>query len=418
MILESQQYAGPCSCGKDHEIFTKKEVIESGCLKHFDDYAEASGLSGRRAAVYDSNTYHAKGLVRPDADQEIILNPLNLHANETAVGEILEQLHPDTRYLIAVGSGTIHDCTRYCAKKLGIPFVSCPTAASVDGFCSTVSAMTWKGYKNTMPGVAPVLVLADTEVIRQAPIALALSGVGDVFGKFVSLADWKISHVITGEYFCPVIEEMTRKAIVAVKDCCGQIRENGDPKAFEHLIYGLLLSGLAMQMCGNSRPASGAEHHISHLIDVEPASLNIHNHALHGEKVGVGTILVSSVYHKLAAISDIAPYVKEFSPLDPDEIRRIFGNISDSIMIENQKDCLKDVTCSAIIRSWDKIREIVREIPSPHELINLYTGIKAKKTLQDIEVDEKLLPDLLRYSACIRNRLTLMRVRRMLTVEY
>lgn len=416
MIFESQKYAGPCTCGRNHKVLTKKVVIQSGCLKYFDNYIATVGLTGLGISIYDSNTYHAKGLVRPRANQEIILNPENLHANEKAVSEILEQLHPDAQYLIAVGSGTIHDCTRYCSKKLGIPFVSCPTAASVDGFCSTVSAMTWNGYKNTMPGVAPVLVLADTDVIEQAPIRLALSGVGDVLGKFISLADWKISHILTGEYFCPVIENMTRQAVISVKNCCEQIKAGGDPNAFEHLIYGLLLSGLAMQMCENSRPASGAEHHISHLIEVEPASLNICNHSLHGEKVGVGTIIASSVYHKLADIPEISSCVRDYSPLDLDELKLVFGDISDSVIKENQVDCLKAVNPKVIIKNWHRIREIIEEIPSQKELLDLYKRIGAKKTLGDIEVDSKLLPEILRYSPCIRNRLTLMRVRRMLTV--
>ena len=416
MIIDSQKYAGSCSCGRNHEMFTQKAVIDAGCLKYFDDYLAEIGLTGRKAAIYDSNTYDAKGLIRPHVDQEIILDPDNLHANEKATGKILEQLHPDIKMLIAVGSGTIHDCTRYCANKLGIPFIACPTAASVDGFCSAVSAMTWNGYKKTMPGIAPILVLADTNVIKQAPIELALSGVGDALGKFTSLADWKISHVLTGEYFCPVIEDMTRQAVIAVKNCCEQIRVGGDPKAFEHLIYGLLLSGLAMQMCGNSRPASAAEHHISHLIEVEPASLNIHNCALHGEKVGVGTVIVSSVYHKLADISDIAPYVKNYSPLDPEEIKSVFGNLSDSVMSENQNDCLKAVSPEAIINNWDQIQEIINEIPTPKEFLDLYTKIGAKKALADIKIDDELLPEILRYSPCIRNRLTIMRIRRMLTV--
>lgn len=416
MIIDSKKYAGLCSCGREHQMLTKKAVIEAGCLAHLDDYLAEAGLKGPRAAIYDANTYQAKGLIRPYADQTIILNPVNLHANEKAVDTILAQLKPDIGILIAVGSGTIHDATRYCANKLGIPFVSCPTAASVDGFCSTVSAMTWNGYKKTMPGVAPILVLADIDVIRQAPITLALSGVGDVLGKFTSLADWKISHVLTNEFLCPEIENMTRRAVIAVKDCCEQIKENGDPKAFEQLTYGLVLSGLAMQMMGNSRPASGAEHHISHLIEMEPVALNIHTSALHGEKVGVGTAIVSGVYHRLAEVTDISPYIKDYTPLDFSVLKSAFGELVSSVIDENQNDCLKTVTPDSIIKNWESIRKIIAEIPTEKELLDLYEKIGAKKNLGDIGVDDKLLPELLRLSPCVRNRLTLMRVRRMLKI--
>ncbi len=150
MIIDSTRLNGPCSCGRSHEMLTREAVIEPGCIRRLDEYAAKYGLSGRRAAIYDRNTYRAANMAHPAADQEIILDPHNLHANEIAVGMVKEQLQDDMDYLIAVGSGTIHDTARYCANELGIPFISCPTAASVDGFCSTVSAMTWKGYNGRL----------------------------------------------------------------------------------------------------------------------------------------------------------------------------------------------------------------------------------------------------------------------------
>ena len=135
MIIDSARLNGPCSCGREHVMVTKEAVIEAGCMEKLDFYASKYGLTGQRAVVYDENTYRAKNLVRPRADQEIVLNPENLHANEIAVSMLREKLQPGISYLVAVGSGTIHDTTRYCANELGIPFVSCPTAASVDGFC-------------------------------------------------------------------------------------------------------------------------------------------------------------------------------------------------------------------------------------------------------------------------------------------
>ena len=254
MILDSRKLNGPCACGRNHVMNTRAAVIEEGCLEKFETYLEEYGITGKRAAVYDENTYHAKNLVRPKAEQEIVLNPENLHANELATGAVLEKLDPDVKLLIAMGSGTIHDTTRYCANKLGIPFIACPTAASVDGFCSTVSAMTWGGYKKTLPGVAPDIVLADVSVIKEAPLYLALSGVGDILGKYTALADWKIAHALTGEFFCPTIEGMTRDAVKAVYECCEKVGER-DSHAMEQLTYALLLSGLAMQLMGTpARP--------------------------------------------------------------------------------------------------------------------------------------------------------------------
>ncbi len=425
MIIDSTKMNGPCACGRSHEMVTKEAVIEAGCLRKLDFYTEKYGLTGRRAVIYDENTYHAVNMIHPAADQEIILCPDNLHANEIAVGMVQEQLREDIDYLVAIGSGTIHDTTRYCANDKGIPFVSCPTAASVDGFCSTVSAMTWKGFKKTLPGVAPIFVLADIDIIKEAPLYLALSGAGDIFGKYTALADWNIGHVLTGEYLCPVIEKMTRDAVEAVYACADRLTEK-DESAFEQLTYGLILSGLAMQLMGNSRPASGCEHHISHLIEMEPEAFSnpaqtgdsaggFHSHALHGEKVGVGTILASEEFHRLAGIEDIAPYVHPYAfPAEP-QLRPFYGEkLYPSTLEENRKDCMDGVTPEKLIEAWPRIREIIATIPSAQELHALYEKIGAKHTLEDIEVPSEYLPQLLQYSPSARNRLTMMRVRWMI----
>ena len=414
MTIDSKKYNGACRCGRSHEMFTKLVLIESGCLEKFDQMMAQVGLSGRYAAIYDENTYNAKGLIRPKVYQEIILSPKNLHADEHSTAKVLAQLEQGIEVLVAVGSGTIHDITRFCAHKLGLPFVACPTAASVDGFCSTVSAMTWEGFKKTLPGVAPVMVLADTEVIRQAPLHLALSGVGDILGKYTALLDWNIAHLLTGEFICPVIEDMTRQAVKAVHDSCRRVAQQ-DADAFEQLTYGLLLSGLAMQMMGNSRPASGAEHHISHLIEMEPASLPLHTTALHGEKVGVATALVSGEYHRLAEIQDIAPYLRPYRPITEGELEQIFGkSLLPSVVAENQNDCLSAVTHESIVKNWPAIRSLIAQLPKQEELQALFREIGAKSTLADLGLDDALLPKLLEYSPHVRNRLTFMRTRRMI----
>lgn len=414
MFIDSKKLNGPCICGHSHEMATKAVVIESGCLMEFGRYVKGFGLEGRCAAVYDQNTYHAAGLIRPAADQEIILDSNNLHANEIATSSVSEQLEPDIKFLVAVGSGTIHDITRYCAHRRGIPFVACPTAASVDGFCSTVSAMTWEGYKKTLPGRAPDLVLADIDVIKEAPISLALSGVGDILGKYTALADWKIAHALNGEFFCPFIEGMTRDAVRTVYQCCEKIQEK-DEEAFIQLTYGLLLSGLAMQLMGNSRPASGAEHHISHLLEMDLPLLKIHSAASHGEKVGVGAAIVSGEYHRLARIQEIEPLIHPYQFPALEEMTALYGEkLLPSVLEENKGDCMDGVTPQMLIDAWPEICKIIEEIPTEDELTALYAKIGAKKTLEDIGVPSCCLEPLLKYSPSVRNRLTFMRVRWMI----
>lgn len=414
MRIDSKKYGGVCKCGKEHRMATVLCVIESGALSRFDRYLEEAGAAGKRCAVYDTNTYNIPGLNRPKAEQEIILPAEGLHADERATARVLEELAPDIEVLVAVGSGTIHDTTRYCAKEKGIPFISVPTAASCDAFCSTVAAMTWYGFKKTLPGVAPLLVVADTDVIAAAPWFLTLSGVGDMLGKYTALADWKISQAVTGEEVCPVIYGIMKEALEGIWNNRRGLLEKS-PAACESVIYGLLMSGLAMQLMGNSRPASGAEHHISHFIEVEPAVLNLTSPALHGEKVGVGTVLASTEYHRLTAKEDITGGVSPYTPVSGERMMEVFGpRLCEACLEENRNDCLAKVTPDKLEKAWPEIRRLVAEIPTGEEIFDFLEALGAKRTLSDIEVPEEKLPTLLDGSPLIRNRLTLMRIRRML----
>ena len=353
MIIDSKKYSGTCVCGRSHKMTTEACIVEADCLKNADIYIKESGLSGYCVAIYDENTYRVTTGIHPRADKEIVLPPDGLHADNHGVALALEHLPKNCDYLIAVGSGTVHDITRYCAHKKGIPFVSCPTAASVDGFCSSVAAMTWDGFKKTFEAVAPKIVIADLTVISKAPTYLTNSGFGDMIGKFIALADWKIAHTLTGEYFCSAIHDITLDATKSVMESAEAIK-NGDVSAFEKLMYGLLMSGLAMQLLGNSRCASGAEHHISHLIEMRPDGLGAYSEALHGEKVGVGTLLACKEYHKIKNSPSLS--WKDYSKATDDYIKSMFGErLSDSIVQENSKDCALGITAKAVKAHWNEL---------------------------------------------------------------
>ena len=412
MIIDSSVYSGNCSCGRDHAMETKLAVVESGVLSRFDDYLERYGISGFRTAVYDTNTYHAEGLIRPHVDFEAVLDATDLHGNEHGVAALRSILPAETKVLIAVGSGTIHDITRYVAWELGLEFISCPTAASVDGFCSSVAAMTWEGAKKTLTAVPPSLVLADLDVITKAPIRLARSGFGDMIGKFVALTDWKIGHILTGEFYCDRIAEMTMEATKAVMDSAAGIAA-GEVEAYEKLTYGLILSGLAMQLMGNSRPASGAEHHISHIIEMEPDSYSVHSDALHGEKVGVGTLLAIEEYHRLATLP--ASAWSDYRAISQEEIFSVFGDrLSRQIGEENAKDAAAAVKGARIAACLEDIKKEIEAIPTAQQLRKVYDRLGVLQTLADISVPEELAPKLLENSPMVRNRLTFMRLRRCL----
>lgn len=416
MVIDCSKYAGKCACGREHTMETRAAVIEPGCLFEFEKYMAEFGVTGKRCALYGENSYAATADRHPRAEQQIVLDPTGLHANEISTAEVLAKLEGDVEVIVAVGSGTIHDIARFCAHERGIRFVSCPTGASVDGFCSTVAAMTWYGFKKTLPAVAPEIVLADTEIIKNAPMELVRSGVGDIMAKYTALADWKMAHVLTNELLCEKIYSIMQSAADTVMQSVpGIVR--GEESAYADVIYALIMSGIAMQMMGNSRPASGAEHHISHMIEMEPEAFPVKFPAMHGEKTGVGSLIAVREYKRLAKIEDITPYITDYAPIPEEHFRKFFGErLADSLMKENKNDCLAKVSREKLSASWGELRCIIDELPTEDYLYGLLEMLDAKRDLASIGVEESELPVLLKNSPLVRNRLTLMRTRRMMNI--
>ena len=416
MVIDCSKYAGKCACGREHTMETRAAVIEPGCLFEFEKYMAQFGVTGKRCALYGENSYAATADRHPRAEQQIVLDPTGLHANEISTAEVLAKLEGDVEVIVAVGSGTIHDIARFCAHERGIRFVSCPTGASVDGFCSTVAAMTWYGFKKTLPAVAPEIVLADTEIIKNAPMELVRSGVGDIMAKYTALADWKMAHVLTNELLCEEIYSIMQRAVDTVMQSVpGIVR--GEESAYADVTYALIMSGIAMQMMGNSRPASGAEHHISHMIEMEPEAFPVKFPAMHGEKTGVGSLIAVREYKRLAKIEDITPYITDYAPIPEEHFRKFFGErLADSLMKENENDCLAKVSREKLSASWGELRRIIDELPTEEYLYGLLEMLDAKRDLASIGVEESELPVLLKNSPLVRNRLTLMRTRRMMNI--
>lgn len=419
MTIDLTELRKKCGCGREHPIAVDEIEISGGAVRLLPELVEKYKKSSP-VIICDENTYEAAGGDARTAVGKcglIRLPPRNLHADETAVKRAMEALDPGSDLLIAVGSGTIHDITRYLAHEKGIPFLSVPTAASVDGFVSTVAAMTWRGFKKTFPAVSPLAVLADTDIFPNAPYRLTASGVSDLLGKYTALADWKIAHLVTGEYFCGRVCRLEEEALAAVCANIGKIRLR-DPEACAQLMYALLLSGLAMQMVGNSRPASGAEHHISHFLEME--ILNPHLEALHGEKVGVGLMIASGVYHGDADALRSGTY--DIPPYEGPETDRLRETIRSDVLYrqivkENDPDPLAAVRPEALRSKVPEIVGILDSVPSQSRIAALISEAGGALSLRDIGAEEDLEEPLIRLSPYVRNRLTFMRLRKLFRME-
>ena len=413
MIMDCEKYVGKCVCGREHTLETKKVVVEYNALANFEQYMEDVGLAGkRRAVVYDTMVYQLTEGKHVKADQEIVLEAKGLRAEDTLIEEMMKQLdHPEV--IVAFGAGTIMDFGRYPAYKLGIPFVAIPTLASSDGFTANICSAILNGQKKSTPMCAPILVVADLDIIKGAPARLVASGINDILAKYVSLTDWRIAKIVANEYYCPMVAELAEHALKLMREAADKYAATGVAD-HEAMTMAQMESGLTMQLLNHSRAASGAEHLMAHLVELHPPRFE-KAEGIHGECVGVGTFECIKVYHELAKKT---PKAKPFQPLTEEWVREKFGErLMPGIMKENENDVLATFPSQNIVDHWDEIRELIAKIPPVEEMEKLYSDCHCKYRPEDIGIDPSLADEMLEISAAIRNRLTLIRMLRVLDFE-
>lgn len=411
MIMDCEKYVGKCVCGRDHELETKKVVVEYGAINNFERYMADVGLAGKkRAVIYDTVIYKLTEGKHIAADQEIVLEANGLRAEDTVIEEMMKKLDKP-EVIVAYGAGTIMDFGRYPAYKLGIPFVAVPTLASSDGFTANICSAILNGQKKSTPMCAPVLVVADLDIIKGAPARLVASGINDILSKYISLLDWKVSHLVAGEYYCPMVADLAQEALDIMRKAADEYMATGVAD-HEAMTMAQMKSGLTMQLLNHSRAASGAEHLMAHLVEMQPPRFESAE-GIHGECVGVGTFACIKEYHRLASLP--TPKAKPFEPLSEQWIREKFGDrLAPGIIKENENDVLATFDPQNIVDHWDEIRAMINELPSVEEMEALYKGCNAKYLPEHIGIDPALEQEMLPISAAIRNRLTLVRMLRVL----
>lgn len=409
MKIDLERFLGNCSCGHTHDISVKGIYIEPKASRYLKEFLKPykcptfiCDVNTKKATEEILSEYFEKNTVIELLGEEI-------HADNFNVEYLSDRIKDKADILIAVGSGTIHDLTRYIAFEKDLPFISMPTAASVDGFVSNVAAMTWNGMKKTFSSKAPIFVLADTDIFSKAPYRLTASGISDLMGKYTALADWKISHIITGEYFCKRVYDLEMEAVRQVESTLDMIKF-GNEECMEKLMYALILSGLAIQMIGNSRPASGAEHHIAHLWEM--SIINEPIDALHGEKVSVGLIMALEKYEKiLENIESGECQVIDNTEFEIALLKDTFGRkgLYEGILEENGENLLKSINLNQLENQLKEIAVELKKLPKSNEMKEKLKKANCITSMQELDLpDVKELTLIL--SPYIRRRLTLMRV--------
>ena len=225
------------------------------------------------------------------------LGKIILNANDPAAKADIFAYSPLPDLVLAVGSGTVNDSCRVASYRLNLPYAIVGTAPSMDGYASAGSPFLFDGSKATVQATTPKYIIADLDVMKDAPWDMMLAGIGDMFGKYTGMLDWELARDYTGEYFC---DKIAADVIDATNKCLenGYKLENRDTSCIKAIMEGFLVTGLGMAYTGNSRPASGSEHIVAHaweLFDVEAGNAP----HLHGLEVCEATRLIAIMYKML-----------------------------------------------------------------------------------------------------------------------
>ncbi len=253
------------------------------------------------ALVADENTYAAAGKAAEAAltgagiaVRRMVL-PASPRPKPTAeLGDEIAAFIADGETPISVGSGVIHDVTKYAAFQRDVPYLCVATAASMDGYSSAGAPLSVGGFKKTIPCRAPLAILADMDIVANAPAAMSGWGYGDLAGKVPAGGDWLVADALGIEPVDDVAWPLVQDNLAGWLSAPAAVKA-GDPAAIADLFTGLTLSGLAMEFHGTSRPASGADHQIAHMWEMENLTQD-GERVSHGACVSVGCITALRLY--------------------------------------------------------------------------------------------------------------------------
>lgn len=391
-------------------------VMEAGALK---DSAQVlkEYFPGKTAwLVADENTWKAAG----EKVAEVLKNegvktvPPEIfpavpqpHPLESISQELAKKITKDI-VPVAVGSGVINDLVKRASGIADVRYFCIATAASVDGYTSAGAALSVDGLKKTMPCPAPYAVLADTDVLKTAPAPMMAAGYADLFAKVIAGAEWMISDLLG-------ILPIHKKSWDLVQT---DLRKwLADPDDLNHLFNGLAATGYAMQVLKDSRPASGMEHLMSHIWEMEGLSYQ-GKEVSHGFKVGIGTLAAARLMDFILETSEeraralAAPLeTKEEREATVKELlkRGCYGDPKPVAMkkFKEGEDAVE--RRDLIFRNWDRIRHLLKKQSySFEETREMFRKANVPVTPAAIGLDREQFYHGLFAAQLIRDRYTLL----------
>lgn len=309
-INEMPQTEFECSCGHRHSFGVHDMSIRKGAIEDLPKMAEPF-KDGKILVVFDNNTYkvagkkavellkdngfHVKELLFDCGDDILI-------PDEKTLGRIVQEQDLDVKLMVAVGSGVINDSVKFVTSRSGLPYIIVATAPSMDGYVADGAPIISQGYKYSPQAHLTYGLIGDTDILQTAPQDLIQAGFGDVVGKITALADWDLAVKANNDYRCDTCVTLVQRALdKCFAKATGLKKRDGE--SLGALLEALTMTGVAMALVNISRPASGAEHMLSHFWEMDYIARGLNpNH--HGIQVGVATPVIARFFEEL---SDILP---------------------------------------------------------------------------------------------------------------
>ncbi len=361
-----------CSCGKVHNCTIEHVYIEKNAVNRMKELCtEYKSI----LIVADENTYSAAGtsvekvLKEKNIKKVIFEGNKLLIPDEVAIIKVNEQVE-DIDLIVGIGSGVIQDLCKYVSFFSRIPYMIVTTAPSMDGYASDGAAMILKGMKETVKAGLPKAIIADTEILKNAPMEMIKAGYGDIIGKYSALCDWKLSEAGNGEYFCQYIYDTTYDMIQNMLDTANGLLER-DEKSIKALMEALIVVGIMMSFAGSSRPASGSEHHLSHFFEIV-GIINSEPYFPHGIDVAYSTVITAQIREKVqkTQFKNIAPkHIREKYISKMNEIYKTVA--AGCVELQDKLGSYKKDREAVYKQNEKKIRDILAEMPSPERIKNM-----------------------------------------------
>lgn len=410
-----EEFKKECPCGRCHETSVKDVRIGSGLVSETGKILKENGFSENLLLVADKNTLKAaEGIEEALKDFNVEKKIYdNIRVADMKHVEELEKLIKGRNIaVLSVGTGSVNDPCRLATARQNIPLCIFATAPSMDGFASDSSPIVKDGFKSSYAAKSPEVIIGDTKILASAPSYLKSAGFGDMIAKYVGLIDWKISFLLTGEYYCERVAALTKRAVDTLLSMADRVTADDEETAGQ-IFESLLMTGIAMSFTKNSRPASGSEHIIAHLIECLQLPDGIIPN-FHGEDVGVCTLEMLKFYNELAS-NEKATGIKE--EVDWDKVFAVYGDMAEDVKKLNFPENIVDsVVPEKIGECWDEIRDIIHSVPSYEECKAAMINAGCKITVSDIEKDREYFDLCVKYSPYMRKRLTLLRLRDMIKI--